>query len=34
MKKSKPLQQDDSSGFEFVKEILDNDPTYAIYDCQ
>tara|TARA_B100002052_G_scaffold86297_1_gene79258 strand:- start:755 stop:1189 length:435 start_codon:yes stop_codon:yes gene_type:complete len=30
MKKSKPLQHDDSSGFEFVKEILDNDPTYAI----
>jgi hypothetical protein len=28
--KSKPLEHDDSSGFEFVKEILQGDPTYAI----
>jgi len=28
--KSKPLGIDDISGFEFVKEILQGDPTYAI----
>jgi hypothetical protein len=27
---SKPLVHDDSSGFEFVKEILQGEPTYAI----
>ncbi len=30
MAKSKQLINDDSSGFEFVKEILDGDPTCAI----
>ena len=30
MRKSKPLGIDDISGFEFVKETLDGDPTYAI----
>jgi hypothetical protein len=30
MAKSKELSNDDSSGFEFVKEILDGDPTCAI----
>tara|TARA_Y100001970_G_C14188299_1_gene833870 strand:+ start:1517 stop:1951 length:435 start_codon:yes stop_codon:yes gene_type:complete len=30
MSKSKPLIHDDSSGFDFVKEILDGDPTCAI----
>ena len=28
--KSKPLGHDDTSGFEFVKEILDGDPTAGI----
>ena len=28
--KSKPLGYDDTSAFEFVKEILAGDPTYAI----
>ena len=27
---SKPLGRDDESGFAFVKEILDGDPTFAI----
>lgn len=30
MAESKPLGIDDSSGFNFVKEILKGDPTYAI----
>ena len=30
MAKSKQLFNDDSSGFEFVKEILEGDPTCAI----
>jgi len=30
MAQSKQLSSDDSSGFEFVKEILDGDPTCAI----
>lgn len=30
MRKSKPLGIDDISGFEFVKEVLDGDSTYAI----
>jgi len=30
MKSSKPLTHDDSSGFEFVKEILKGDATFAI----
>ena len=30
MSESKPLGMDDISGFDFVKEILKGDPTYAI----
>ena len=30
MNMSKPLGHDDESGFTFVREILDGDPTYAI----